>query len=54
MSLESFLYMGGYAFYVWTAYGVTTVVLVANIVLPVIQRRQMFRQITLRQKREQR
>jgi heme exporter protein D len=30
MSLRDFLHMGGYAGYVWTAYGLTTVVLVLN------------------------
>ncbi len=26
--------MGGYAFYVWTSYGITVVVLVANWIVP--------------------
>lgn len=30
MDLQEFLKMGGYAGYVWTAYGLTTVVLVWN------------------------
>ncbi len=54
MSLESFLYMGGYAVYVWPAYGVTALVLVGNLVWPVLQRKQLLRQISLRQKRAQR
>ncbi len=33
MNLEQFFAMGGYAFYVWTAYGVATVVLLANLIL---------------------
>ena len=32
--LEAFLHMGGYAAYVWTAYGLAAVVLVMNVVLP--------------------
>ncbi len=51
MSLESFLYMGGYAVYVWPAYGITALVLVVNVVWPVLQRKQLLRQISLRQKR---
>ncbi|MGZ4959972.1 MAG: heme exporter protein CcmD [Methylomonas sp.] len=51
MSLESFLYMGGYAAYVWPAYGITGLVLVGNVVWPVLQRKQLLRQIALRQKR---
>lgn len=54
MSLESFLYMGGYAVYVWPSYALTAVVLIANIILPVLQRKQLLRQISLRQKREKR
>lgn len=54
MSLESFLYMGGYAVYVWPAYGITTLVLVVNVVWPILQRKQLLRQISLRQKRTQR
>jgi heme exporter protein D len=30
MSLREFLHMGGYAGFVWTAYGLTTLVLVFN------------------------
>jgi heme exporter protein D len=51
MTLQTFLAMGGYAFYVWTAYGITFLVLLANIVWPVVQRKQLLRQLTLRQKR---
>jgi heme exporter protein D len=30
MDLENFLHMGGYAGYVWSAYGLTAVVLIGN------------------------
>jgi heme exporter protein D len=33
MSLEQFFSMGGYAFYVWTSYGVAAVVLLFNLFL---------------------
>jgi heme exporter protein D len=42
MSLDEFLSMGGYAFYVWTSYGVTFWVLLANIIIPIMQRKQFF------------
>ncbi len=51
MSLTEFFAMGGYGFYVWTSYGLTLVVLIANVVLPIMQRRQFFRQ-SLKQKRK--
>jgi heme exporter protein D len=50
MSLQEFFVMGGYAFYVWTSYGLTLLVLLANIIIPVWQRKQFFRQ-SLKQKR---
>ncbi len=37
---SEFFNMGGYAFYVWTSYGLTFAVLVLNIVLPLLQRKQ--------------
>lgn len=51
MTVQEFFAMGGYAFYVWTSYGLTLVVLLANIVIPVIQRKQFLRSLSLKQKR---
>ena len=42
MSVQAFFAMGGYAFYVWTSYGLTLIVLLANIIIPVVQRKQFF------------
>jgi heme exporter protein D len=52
MSLQEFLAMGGYAFYVWTSYGICLIVLLANVVIPIIQRKNFLRQQTLKQKRQ--
>jgi heme exporter protein D len=41
MTLTEFLHMGGYAYYVWTSYGITLLVLVANIVIPLRLRRKL-------------
>lgn len=43
--MTEFFYMGGYAFFVWTAYSVTLVVLLVNFLWPVIQRRKFLRGI---------
>lgn len=51
MSIQEFFAMGGYGFYVWTSYGLTLVVLAANVVIPIRQRRQFLRQQALKQKR---
>jgi len=45
MTLTEFLHMGGYAYYVWTSYGITLLVLVANIVIPLRQRRKLLTDI---------
>ena len=42
MSIQDFFAMGGYAAYVWPAYGLTLIVLLANIIIPVVQRKQFF------------
>ena len=51
MNLTEFLEMGGYAFYVWTSYGIAFVVLLANIVQPLIQQRRALRSLKQRQQR---
>ena len=39
--MSEFLYMSGYGFYVWSAYGVAFVVLVANVLVPMARARQL-------------
>lgn len=51
MTITEFFAMGGYAFYVWTSYGLTFVVLLANIIIPIEQRRQFLHSLSLKQKR---
>jgi len=54
MNLTEFLHMGGYAFYVWTSYGIALVVLVANVLVPMRQRRKLLTDIARRLRRERR
>lgn len=42
--MSEFLHMGGYAFYVWTAYGAALVVLALNVVAPLVRRRRLVRE----------
>ncbi len=49
--MSEFWNMGGYAFYVWTSYGIAFVVLLANIIQPILQQRAALKAI--RRKREQ-
>lgn len=34
-AVTQFFHMGGYAFYVWTAYAITTLLLVLNVYIPI-------------------
>ena len=42
--MSEFLHMGGYAFYVWTAYGAALVVFVLNFAAPLVRRRRLVRE----------
>ncbi len=46
--MSEFFNMGGYAFYVWLSYGLTAVVLIANIIIPKMNERKVKRDLALR------
>ena len=52
MNWSEFFNMGGYAFYVWTSYALTLVLVVANIVLPIMQRKKIIARVRRAIKRE--
>ena len=52
--MKEFFAMGGYAFYVWMSYGIALVVLIANLVSPLMQRRKLLAAIARRQRRQRR
>ncbi len=52
MNWSEFFHMGGYAFFVWTSYGLTLIVIVANIVSPIMQRKKVISRIKRTIKRE--
>jgi heme exporter protein D len=54
MSLNEFFHMGGYGFYVWTSYGIALVVLLANMIAPLRQRRKILNNIARTAKRRAR
>ncbi len=53
MNWAEFFHMGGYAFFVWTSYGLTLIVVVANIVAPIMQRKKVISRIKRAIKREE-
>ncbi len=52
-SWSEFFAMGGYAFFVWMSYGLTLLVIVFNIVMPLIQRKQVIKRVKRAIRREQ-
>lgn len=47
-SLQHFFAMGGYAEYLWPAYAVFFVVLIADFLAPLLRRRQLLRDLRAR------
>ncbi len=45
-SLTQFFSMGGYAFYVWTAYSIAFVVLAINLILPLRRKSEVQKSIS--------
>ena len=52
--MAEFLQMGGYGAYVWTSYAIFGVVLIADALAPLLQRRRALRELSGRLKREAR
>ncbi len=42
-TFSQFLAMGGFAFYVWSAYGFAALVVLINVVQPIIHNRKVWR-----------
>ena len=51
--MSEFFNMGGYAAYVWSAYGISLVVLVMNIILPIQREKALLSSIRRRLQREE-
>ncbi len=43
--MAEFFHMGGYGFFVWSCFGISAVVLIFNVVMPLIRHRQIKREI---------
>lgn len=44
-TVTDFLAMGNHGLYVWSAYGVAVIIFVYNVVVPILQRRQLRKDI---------
>jgi heme exporter protein D len=52
-TFSEFMQMGGHGFYVWTAYGITLVVLSYNIINPMVMNRRFVKSQKQNLRREQ-
>jgi len=52
--MREFFDMGGYALYVWPSYGLALVILIANLVSPLLQRRKLLAGIARKLRRARR
>lgn len=52
MNWQEFFAMGGHAFYVWTSFGATAVVMLANWLLPLFANRKLISDIRRQLERE--
>lgn len=50
--MNEFLSMGGYAVFVWSSFGISMVVLILNVILPIVRRKQLVREVSSQIKRQ--
>jgi heme exporter protein D len=51
--MSEFFHMGGYAAYVWSAFGIFAIVLLIDALTPLLKRRRVLRELRGRLRREQ-
>ncbi|MDH5407975.1 MAG: heme exporter protein CcmD [Gammaproteobacteria bacterium] len=51
--MNEFFHMGGYAFFVWMSYGISAVVLLANVITPVMRKKEILQTLKRKLRREQ-
>jgi heme exporter protein D len=51
-AIQEFLHMGGYALYVWPAYGLTFIVLVFNVIIPLWREKDIVQSIAVQSRRD--
>lgn len=50
MSMQEFFNMGGYAFYVWSSYGLCAFVLILNLIQSLFRQRKTLNDLSRRQR----
>lgn len=54
MSASEFFDMGGYAFYVWTSYGLTTVLLAWVFISPIFNKKSIIKELRMKYRQQER
>lgn len=52
-SFSEFLAMGRHGVYVWSAYGITALIIIYNILQPIVQRKKILKEQRQRLRRDQ-
>lgn len=51
--MNEFLNMGGYAVFVWGSFGISLLVLALNVIIPIMHRKKLIREVSSQIKRNQ-
>ena len=54
MSVSEFFHMGGYAFYVWSSYGIATVLLVWTFFSPIFSKKSIIKELKIKYRQQER
>lgn len=54
MTASEFFHMGGYAFFVWSSYGIATVLLGWMFISPIFKRRQIIKELRMKYRQQER
>lgn len=54
MTISEFLDMGGYAFYVWTSYGITTALLGWVFISPILNKKNIIKELRMKYRQQER
>ncbi len=54
MTASEFFHMGGYGFFVWSSYGIATLLLGWMFISPIFRRRQIIRELRTKYRQQER
>jgi len=54
MTVSEFFHMGGYAFYVWSSYGLATVLLIWTFFSPMLSKKNIIKELRIKYRQQER